>query len=264
MKITKSDKLKICSKDKYKFDDVISAFGSRLKLLREVVGLTQAELAEQLGVSRGSISYYEKGERVADIEFLDKVSVLFDVSYDYLLGFSDCAIPEFKTCGDSIFLSDVAVEKMENLFDDEYIVSTIIENEKFEDLYFTISRYIHYENKEGNFFENEYYEKFLSYLVSQAFLEIVAKVKDELQSRKRKAEIREKYKTEEEQLEYLEKLHKQSEKLFEDYEQMKAKAKEETREYYEQFSQSTQGQILSKVKEYFENLEQSRNEEGEP
>ena len=42
------------------YDEPQQMFASRLKSLREASGLSQADLAEKLGVSRGSISNYEK------------------------------------------------------------------------------------------------------------------------------------------------------------------------------------------------------------
>ncbi|MBR6647729.1 MAG: helix-turn-helix transcriptional regulator, partial [Clostridia bacterium] len=38
----------------------IESFSTKLKKLREEKGLNQSELGEALGVSRGSISFYEK------------------------------------------------------------------------------------------------------------------------------------------------------------------------------------------------------------
>lgn len=67
----------------------IDEFSSKLKLLRKEKNLQQGELAKELGVSRGSISFYENGDRVPDIEFLSKASAYFDVSADWLLGLSD-------------------------------------------------------------------------------------------------------------------------------------------------------------------------------
>lgn len=66
----------------------IGEFSSRLKLLRKKKNLQQGELAKELGVSRGSISFYENGDRVPDIEFLSKASEYFGVSADWLLGLS--------------------------------------------------------------------------------------------------------------------------------------------------------------------------------
>lgn len=64
-------------------------FAERLKELRIEAGLSQGVLAEKLGVSRGSISFYENCDRIPDITFLVSASSFFRVSPDYLLGISD-------------------------------------------------------------------------------------------------------------------------------------------------------------------------------
>ena len=64
-------------------------FASRLKQLREKTGLNQKECAEKLNISRGSISFYENGERLPDIETIYNMSKYFDVSADYLVGLTD-------------------------------------------------------------------------------------------------------------------------------------------------------------------------------
>jgi len=72
-------------------------FSQRLKMLRQEAGLTQKELAEKLGVSRGTIGMYEIGQRDPDTETLRKLSDIFGVSIDYLLGktdFRNSFIPE--------------------------------------------------------------------------------------------------------------------------------------------------------------------------
>ncbi len=74
---------------------VIQQFSKRLRALREEKGLNQSELAESLGVSRGSVSFYENGDRTPDIDFLYKVSSYFQVSTDYLLGISNAKSPEY-------------------------------------------------------------------------------------------------------------------------------------------------------------------------
>lgn len=67
----------------------IDTFSSKLRTLRKRENLQQGELAQELGVSRGSISFYENGDRVPDIEFLSRVSTYFNVSADWLLGLSE-------------------------------------------------------------------------------------------------------------------------------------------------------------------------------
>lgn len=69
--------------------ETMKYFSERLKELREEKGMSQTELGDELGVSRSSISFYEKSERVPDIELLEKAATFFSVPVDYLLGRSN-------------------------------------------------------------------------------------------------------------------------------------------------------------------------------
>lgn len=59
---------------------------SKLKDLRTASGLTQKQLAERLGVAKSVVSYYEQGERLPSYDVLIKISRIFHVTTDYLLG----------------------------------------------------------------------------------------------------------------------------------------------------------------------------------
>lgn len=61
-------------------------FGKTLKELRIQNGMTQQQLATQIGVTKSVISYYELQERTPSPEILVKLSAVFHVSSDYLLG----------------------------------------------------------------------------------------------------------------------------------------------------------------------------------
>lgn len=61
-------------------------FGNRLKALRTAAGLTQSQLAAQIHVTKSVVSYYELQERSPSPEVLVKLSYVFHVSTDYLLG----------------------------------------------------------------------------------------------------------------------------------------------------------------------------------
>lgn len=74
--------------------EAMKHFPKKLKELREGAGLNQSQLADKLGVSRGSISFYENGERVPDIEFLAGVAKYFSVSADWLIGPSTVKSPD--------------------------------------------------------------------------------------------------------------------------------------------------------------------------
>ena len=61
-------------------------FGTRLKNLRKQAGLTQQQLAAQLGITKSVVSFYELQERSPSPEVLVKLAAIFHVSADYLLG----------------------------------------------------------------------------------------------------------------------------------------------------------------------------------
>jgi len=61
-------------------------FGSRLKELRKQHGMTQQQLAGRIGVTKSVISFYELKERAPSPEVLIKLSYIFHVTTDYLLG----------------------------------------------------------------------------------------------------------------------------------------------------------------------------------
>lgn len=61
-------------------------FQNIFKRLRTASGLTQAELAEKIGISRSTIGMYETGAREPDFETLEIIADFFNVDIDYLLG----------------------------------------------------------------------------------------------------------------------------------------------------------------------------------
>lgn len=64
-------------------------FGTMLKKLRQEAGLTQKQLAERLWLSKATVSYYEQSLRYPSPEVLIKLSDIFHVTTDYLLGIED-------------------------------------------------------------------------------------------------------------------------------------------------------------------------------
>ena len=59
---------------------------NRLKELRKGKGLTQVELAKQIGIGQSGYSDWERGITRIDSESLAKLSALFSVSVGYILG----------------------------------------------------------------------------------------------------------------------------------------------------------------------------------
>lgn len=60
--------------------------GDRITELREEMGITQAELSDNVHVSGSSVSEYEKGVTNPSMSVLLQLADFFDVSLDYLMG----------------------------------------------------------------------------------------------------------------------------------------------------------------------------------
>ena len=67
----------------------MSDFASRFRELRKERGLTQQAIGEVLDVGERMISYYEHGGRYPDFKGLLFIAEYFQVSLDYLVGWSD-------------------------------------------------------------------------------------------------------------------------------------------------------------------------------
>lgn len=62
---------------------------SRLKAARRAKHMTQADVAEYIGLTQGAYSNWERGETKIDSLQLSRLAELFGVSVDYLLGKTD-------------------------------------------------------------------------------------------------------------------------------------------------------------------------------
>lgn len=63
-----------------------SDFPRIITFLRKEKGLSQKQVASDLGISQALLSHYEKGIRECGLDFLVKAAEYFEVSCDYLLG----------------------------------------------------------------------------------------------------------------------------------------------------------------------------------
>jgi len=57
---------------------------NNLKYYREKCGLTQQQVADALNINRSTYTYYEKGKTEPSINTLQKIMLLFDVSFNKL------------------------------------------------------------------------------------------------------------------------------------------------------------------------------------
>jgi len=93
-------------------------FGKRLKYLRESKEMTQQELADQLGISVGTIGMYEIDKRLPNNKNRDKIAAFFNVSSSYLFGDSDDPTP-VRDVNQDLYDEHNYAEELEALRNDE-------------------------------------------------------------------------------------------------------------------------------------------------
>ena len=79
-----------------KRNGVMRMRGARIAALRRQAGMSQAELARQLGVSPSAVGMYEQGRREPSADTLVALSEIFGVTTDYLLTGRPIALPDQK------------------------------------------------------------------------------------------------------------------------------------------------------------------------
>ena len=86
---------------------------NRLKELRKEKKLTQKELAEEIGISKRTLAYWENGESQIKPEKAEKLANFFGVSIAHLLGYED---DDFKNETDiKVAVLDEALEKLREI-----------------------------------------------------------------------------------------------------------------------------------------------------
>jgi transcriptional regulator with XRE-family HTH domain len=76
--------------------DLTESIAQRLARLRKSRGITQEQLAEQLGVSQSNVSLYERGELRLHGDVIHKLTKILKVSADELLGLTPPSAPRLK------------------------------------------------------------------------------------------------------------------------------------------------------------------------
>ncbi len=67
---------------------------NKLRELRKAKGLTQQEIADEIGVTKRTYIYWEKGERQIKPEKAQQLADYFGVSVGYLLGYEPEGMPK--------------------------------------------------------------------------------------------------------------------------------------------------------------------------
>lgn len=147
--------------------------GQKLLSIRKELGYNQQDVAEIIGISRASLSYYEKGERSLDIETLYKLAAFYEISIDYLFGLKNSqnpendisSIEEMKTIG----FSNEALDVMWTNSDFVMLINDLATHENFRELEELTyhSRYTRYEEIDNGY---------RSFLTSKLLYSMIAEI----------------------------------------------------------------------------------------
>ncbi len=120
---------------------VKAEFPNRLKFLRKAIGATQEEMAHRLGITRQSLSLYEKGDRLPDIEILEKILSETGCSIDFLMGYSDSMSERLTDTVMRTEIDESAIMCLEDHWEYSELLSALFANDKFWNLIHRISLY---------------------------------------------------------------------------------------------------------------------------
>lgn len=91
----------------------MATFSTRIKEERTKKGLSQPQLAEDLGLTKQTISLWERGVRRPDFETMEKVADYFGVSLGYLIGSTDD--PTVSEPDPNAAMEDEVIHEIESL-----------------------------------------------------------------------------------------------------------------------------------------------------
>ena len=64
---------------------IIMEIGKKIANTRKELGITQVELADKMAVTRQTVSRWESGAALPDVENISQIATILNVSCDYLL-----------------------------------------------------------------------------------------------------------------------------------------------------------------------------------
>lgn len=114
------------------------SFGAKLKKCRKDMSLSQKEFGQKIGVAESTVSLYESNKRFPDADTLKKISALFGVSLDYLLGNAPDKEIQPKPAGRGIripvlgrVVAGIPIEAVEEILDYEEITPELAATGEF-------------------------------------------------------------------------------------------------------------------------------------
>lgn len=96
----------------------MATFAERLKELRAANNLSQLQLAVEMGMTKQTVSLWERSERRPNLEMMTNLAGYFEVSLKYLLGTTDDPDPNNEENNVLWVEDDDEIHELEDLFDE--------------------------------------------------------------------------------------------------------------------------------------------------
>ena len=134
------------------YDNYLSPFPRRFRLLIDETRVSQQEIADHVGVTRQAIAQWKDGKTNPDVYSFVKIAEFFKVPYEYLLGETDSKVRENMKLADELKLSDEAINRLlewataekENKSDvpRSEVLSDLLSSDDFEKFIDCVRKYI--------------------------------------------------------------------------------------------------------------------------
>ena len=92
----------------------VEKFSYRLTVLLDENNMTQTQLAKKIGTTNVTICRYLTCERIPRLDVVTRIASFFNISIDYLLGFSDDKEIQYSS-GNSDFDMAILIKKLYSL-----------------------------------------------------------------------------------------------------------------------------------------------------
>lgn len=125
----------------------------RLKQLRSENNLTQAQLADILGIAKTTLAAYEQGKSEPNITLLIKMANYFSVTIDYIVGKTNCSNTDYQPISDILSIDEKTIETLVLLsattsqYSQLDYLEAIIQHPQFSSLLNQISTYTMHDMK---------------------------------------------------------------------------------------------------------------------
>ena len=96
----------------------MATFAMRLRELRTSKNLSQLQLSEKIGITKQTVSLWERSKRRPNLEMMANLAGYFDVSLEYLLGTIDDPTPNNEENNIHCVANDDEIHELEELFDE--------------------------------------------------------------------------------------------------------------------------------------------------